>query len=317
VPKERRNGAYVASVRDRLARHKMPHRVEADALRLDTDAPAQPPKLPWNFDPCGGPQELLSKYGTTPCVVVGGEAVFAASYTSAKINGTFSISSSALPTGTATSALVRSYPAAQAIIGLGPFTQVDIIAPTYTRVDTTAFPLLVSGSTDWKASVKQRIEFDPAHGTITAVSAGVEFPTGSPALRARAPAYSFDLIGEKAWPNRLALVYDMHLFSSVNTNAARVWTLSPTLLGAWVSPGNLIAGAGAVILPSGKTIPMVLAGQLFSRHLGIEVLYAGLGASAFTTSTQPGLPIVTNVNVNGNVNSVTVSLIGLLGKSGP
>ncbi len=115
-------------------------------IPTNSPSPVQPPKLPVELHPYGGAQELLSKYGTTPCVVVGGEAVIAASYVSAKINGTLSISSSALPNvSEATSALVRRYPAAQAIIGVGPFTQVDIIPPTYTRVDTTEFPLLVSG----------------------------------------------------------------------------------------------------------------------------------------------------------------------------
>jgi hypothetical protein len=290
----------------------------APAPSASPSAAAAPPQLPWNFDPCGGPQELLAKYGPTPCVVVGGEAILSAGYTSAKINGTVSITSNVLPELQATtSALVRSYPGPQAIVGLGPFTDVQIIAPTYTRIDTAAVPLLLGGNTDWKVGFKQRIEFNPVNGTITAVAAAVQFPTGSPSLRAIAPIYSFDLIGEKAFPKGWAAFYDMHLNDSPLSVGGRQWTLSPTLLGAWVSPGNLLVGAGGVILPSGKGIPLLVAEQLFSRHLGISVTYAGMGASGFTTSTQPGLPIVNAINVNGNVNAISVALFGLLGKSGP
>jgi hypothetical protein len=88
-------------------------------------------------------------------------------------------------------------------------------------------------------------------------------------------------------------------------------------LGAWVSPGSLLAAAGGVVLPSGKGIPLLVVEQLFNRHLGISVTYAGMGASGFTTSTQPGLPIVNAINVDGNVNAISVSLFGLVGKSGP
>jgi hypothetical protein len=279
---------------------------------------AQITQLPWNYDPCGGPAELLAKYGPTPCVVVGGEAVLSAGYTSAKIDGTITISGKAVPQLSATTnALVRSYPSAQATVGLGPFTDVQIIPPTYARVDTTSFPLLVSGSTDWKVGFKQRIEFNPLNGTITAVAAAIELPTGSPSLRAIAPAYSFDLIGEKAFQHGYALLYDMHAADTALSGGGRRWTLSPTILWAWESPGGLLAGAGGVILPNGKAVPMAVVEQLFSRHLGISVTYAGMGASGFATSWQPDLPIVNAINVNGNVNAISVALFGLIGKSGP
>ena len=279
--------------------------------------PAAPPKLPWNFDPCGGPQELLYKYGTTACVVVGREALFSAGYVSAKVNGTISISSAVLPKIAGTiNGLVRSWPSAQAIVGLGPFTDLQIIPQTYARVDTTAFPLLVSGSTDWKVGLKQRIEFDPLHLTVTSVAVGIQFPSGSPPLRAIAPVYSFDLIGQKSWPSRLALIYDMQVVDAGLVGGGRQVTLSPTVLGAWISPGSSLVAAGAVVLPSGKGIPLLTVEQLFNRHMGIAVLYAGMGASGFTTSEQPDLPFVNAINVNGNVNTVTVTLIGLLGKSG-
>lgn len=279
--------------------------------------PAAPHQIPWTTDPCAGPQEILGKYGPTPCVVVAGEALFSAGYTSAKINGTITISGRALPNLQATtSALIRAYPAPQAVVGLGPLTDIDIIAPTYVRVDTVHTPLAVSGDTDWKFSVKQRIQFDPASGTITAVDAGVQFPTGSPPLRAAAPIYSFDLIGEKAWPNGFAVVYVMQLVDSPSPTGGRQWTLSPTILPAWAR-GNTLYGAGVVILPNGKAIPMALVEQLFNRHFGITVTYAGMGASGFTSTTQPGLPILNAITVNGNVNAVNVSLVGLLGQSGP
>jgi hypothetical protein len=107
------------------------------------------------------------------------------------------------------------------------------------------------------------------------------------------------------------------LTDSPLSGGGRQWALSPTILGAWVSPGSLLAAVGGVILPSGKGIPLLVVEQLFNRHLGISVTYAGMGASGFTTSTQPGLPIVNAINVDGNVNAISVSLFGLVGKSGP
>ena len=279
--------------------------------------PAQSEQIPWTTDPCAGPQEILGKYGPTPCVVVRGEVLLSAGYTSAKINGTITTSGQSVPNLQATtSALIRAYPAPQAVVGLGPLTDVSIIAPTYARVDTAHFPLAVSGDTDWQFSAKQRIQFDPAQGTITAVDAGVEFPTGSPQLRAASPVYFSDLIGEKAWPNGFAVVYDLHFVDSPAPTGGRELTLSPTVIPAW-GRGNTLFGAGGVILPNGKGIPMVLVEQLFNRHLGIAATYAGMGTSGFTNTAQPGLPILNSITVNGNVNAINVSLVALLGQSGP
>jgi hypothetical protein len=279
--------------------------------------PTQPPQIPFAYDPCGGPGELLAKYGLTPCVVVGGEALLSAGYTSSKIDERISIQSKVLPpVQTAEGTLARTYPQAQAIVGLGPFSDITIVAPTYTRLDTDHFPLLVSGDTDWKTIFKQRIASDPLQGMVTSVDAGVEFPTGSPPLRAAAPVFSFDLVGQKAWPNRLVLLYDMNLVDAPAPSGGRAWSLSPTILGMWSAPGNFLTGAGAIIQPNGKVIPTFLAEQLFNRHFGIALTYAGMGASGFTTSTQPDLPVVSAITVNGNVNVITLSLIGLIGKSG-
>jgi hypothetical protein len=69
--------------------------------------PAGHPQLPPNFDPCGGPQELLNKFGLTPCVVPLGEAMLSAGYSSANVNGTVTAGAVAtLPV----SALARQFP---------------------------------------------------------------------------------------------------------------------------------------------------------------------------------------------------------------
>ena len=168
----------------------------------------QPPALPANFDPCGGPQEILNKFGVTPCVVVGGEAMLSAGYLSAKVNGNIQVGSIAtLPAA----ALVRSYPQALATVGLGPRTDVEFTLPSYTRVDTARFPLLLGGDTDFQVGFKQRVAFDPVHGTLASVAASVEFPTGSPALRAAGPSYNVQLLGLYALPRRFGLIYDMQL----------------------------------------------------------------------------------------------------------
>jgi hypothetical protein len=48
--------------------------------------------------------------------------------------------------------------------------------------------------------------------------------------------------------------------------------------------------------------------------MGISVTYTGMGASG---CERPDIPLVNTINVNGNVNAITVMLFGLVGKSGP
>jgi hypothetical protein len=89
----RRNdaGAALSSIAALLLIAASPPPSPSPATSASPLAVAAPPQLPWNFDPCGGPQELLAKFGPTPCVVVGGAAILSAGYTSAKINGKVSI----------------------------------------------------------------------------------------------------------------------------------------------------------------------------------------------------------------------------------
>jgi hypothetical protein len=277
-------------------------------------APVVPPVLPANFDPCGGPQELLNKFGLTPCVVVGGEAMLSAGYVSAKVNGNVQAGTVAtLPA----SALVRIYPQALATVGLSPCTDVQFTPATYARVDIAHFPLLVSGDTDFQVGFKQRVAFDPVHGTITSVAASVEFPTGSPALRAPGPAYKGELLGSYAFPRHLGLIYDMQLSNAATNNSqGRNTTLSLTVLPYYQSPGNLLAGAAAVILPSGTVVPEVFVEQLVNRHVGVEFFYAGMG-TGFVSSTETNLPTISAINVQGSVNVIGASLFAMIGRSGP
>jgi hypothetical protein len=76
-------------------------------------------------------------------------------------------------------------------------------------------------------------------------------------------------------------------------------------------------GLGGVILPNGKALPMFIIEQLVNRHFGVAVTYAGMGASGFANTTQPGLPLIDAINVNGSVNAINVSVVGLIGQSGP
>ncbi len=274
----------------------------------------QPPALPANFDPCGGPQEILNKFGVTPCVVVGGEAMLSAGYLSAKVNGNIQVGSIAtLPAA----ALVRSYPQALATVGLGPRTDVEFTLPSYTRVDTARFPLLLGGDTDFQVGFKQRVAFDPVHGTLASVAASVEFPTGSPALRAAGPSYNVQLLGLYALPRRFGLIYDMQLTNAdAKATQERNTSLSLTVIPYYQSRGNLLAGAGVVLLPSGAAAPEIFVEQLANRHLGVELFYAGMG-TGFVSSVQSNLPTISAIKIRGSVNVIGANLIGMIGRSGP
>lgn len=84
-----------------------------------------PPEMPHNFDPCGGPLELLNKIGNgTACVFVAGEAAAIAQYGSANIpvNSQISFRTSRINRSFSLSAAAHAFglPASVIYVGVGP-----------------------------------------------------------------------------------------------------------------------------------------------------------------------------------------------------
>jgi hypothetical protein len=83
-----------------------------------TAAPAwhNPPNTNYSiFDPCGGPKELLNKFGPTPCVYIAGEAMVSAGYSNISAHASITVSRGALAAGLPLSGNANKAPR----IGLG------------------------------------------------------------------------------------------------------------------------------------------------------------------------------------------------------
>jgi hypothetical protein len=286
-----------------------------------TAAPATPraglPKLPPNFDPCGGPQELLNKFGTTPCVVPRGEAMLSAGYTSAKVTGNATLGS----LGTlAFSGLARQFPQALLTVGVTPQSDLEIQLPSYLRADTTREPWLAQGATDTSIEYKQRVAFDPIADTMTAVTLQVKLNTGSPSLRAASPAYVLGGLESKSWAQEhVTFIGGVDAAYGPTMGPMPVQRLSATVsaLGLWTSPGSFLASAGAVYSSANGTVmPLFAVEQLVNPHVGVQVFYLGMG-SGFAQTTELGLPMIQAINSKGNVNVVGANLIWLAGHGGP
>jgi hypothetical protein len=310
-------GAIAALSAPTLAAQQATPAATAAPTAAPSPLPAGPPKLPPNFDPCGGPQELLYKFGTTPCVVPLGEAMLSAGYSSAKVTGNVTLGSIAtLPI----SGLATQYPQALLTVGLTPKTDVEIALPSYLRLDTTKEPWLAQGASDTNIGFKQRVAFDPLSATITSVTLQVKLPTGSPSLRAASPAYAVGVLQSKAWTSEhLSVIGNVNVGygPSMGPSPVQRASASATALGLWMTPGNFLASAGAVYnSASGVVMPLVSFEQLMSRHVGVQVYYAGMG-TGFAQTIPLGLPMIDAIGTKGNVNVVGGNLVLLAGHGGP
>jgi hypothetical protein len=275
------------------------------------------PKLPPNFDPCGGPQELLNKFGTTPCVVPLGEVMLSGGYSSAKVTGNVALGSIAtMPV----SALARQFPQSVITVGVTPQTDFEFAGPSYLRLDTPSKPWLAQGATDSSFEIKQQVAFNPFAAEITSITLQVKLDTGSPSLRAASPAYALGVLQSKAWPSQhLTLIGNADVAYGPTSGPMPVQRASAgaTGLALWTSPGNFLASVGAVYnTSSGVLMPLAAVEQLVNRHVGLQLYYAGMGAG-FAQTTQVALPMINSIQTKGNVNVVGGSFVLLAGHGGP
>ena len=124
------------------------------------------------------------------------------------------------------------------------------------------------------------------------------------------------MIGSKGLPDGFGLTYALTA-KNFQQDGSRTTTLSPTLLGTYLSPGSFLIAAGAIVLPNGKIPPFVQASQLLGRHVQVNLLYAGFGSGLVNITNVGAQFLPTTLDVNGSTNVFGASLALLLGRSGP
>jgi hypothetical protein len=311
-----------------------------------TPAPAPvptptPPGIPSDFDPCGGPLELLNKIGNgTACVFVRGEAAITAQYGSANIPVNSQINfngpSGSRSFGLSSAAHAFGYPASVVYIGVLPRAQIGITPPSFVQINSSAAGaltgnnVLAAGASDMKFDYKQLVYVNPQKFTMFAVDLAYKAPTGSPALRGSGPSYTIDPIFTQPLPHGygLTLAFPVNNFTITNPpmcnrtvggtvcvpgGTQRGWSWSPQLVPYWESPGGTLLAVFIQHNFHPSVTPVVFsAGQLFGRHLSVAVSAGGFNYSASATGPFQGL---VNASATAYPSLFTASVNYLFGRS--
>jgi hypothetical protein len=283
-------------------------------------APAEAaPQIPKDFDPCGGPLEVLNKIGNgTACVFVRGEAAVTGQYSSASIpiNAEISAKGSALDASGDLHAF--GIPSPVLYIGVTPRAQVVITPPSFVQASSNRLGVLAAGTSDMSFEYKQLMFVDPAKFTMVGVDLAYQAPTGSQAFRGPGPTYTIDPIMTQPLPHNfgLTLAFPVNNFT-VNcftcTTKQRGWSLSPQIVPYWESHGGTLLALFIQHNFSPNTTPIAFSvGQLFGRHFEIAASEGGFVRTA--TATGPFLGAV-NASVTAYPSLFNVSANYLFGQS--
>jgi hypothetical protein len=266
--------------------------------------PAPVQALPHNFDPCGGPEELVKKSSINPSVAFPGEVILGGGYTTAHVYGSITPAGFLIVIPARVTAELQ--PQSSVVAGIVPHLDAAIVPPSYLQVTTPKQGTLLGGDADMRFSAQWLFSRDLKNHVLTSIGVGVEFPTGSPSLAAPAPVYSLQLIGFKGLAHGFGLTYEMTA-KNFGQNGSRTTILSPTAFGNYLSPGGFLMAAGAIVLPNGKVPPFVQGSRLLGRHVQLNVVYAGFGLG-LVNITNVGVQFLhTTLNVNGSTNLFGVS----------
>ena len=256
-----------------------------------TPAPAAAPALPKNFDPCGGPLELLNKLGNgTACVFVRGEAAVTAQYGGANIPANSQLNANGHSLDLSGYAHAFGYPAFVLYAGVTPRAEVSIAPPSFVQVNSGRFGTLAAGTSDMTFAYKQLLFVDLTKFTTVAVNLSYKAPTGSNALRGPGPEYSIDPILTQPLPHDFGVTLAVPVTDSASqcltcSSVTRGWNLSPQLVPYWQSPGGTQLAVLVQHNFNPNVTPVVFsAGQLIGRQFEIAVSEGGFTAS----STKPG-----------------------------
>jgi hypothetical protein len=252
------------------------------------------------FDPCGGPKELLNKFGPTPCVYISGEAMVSAGYSNISAHGAVSVSHGALAASLPLSGNANVYPSLLLVFGVSPSSQFQITAPSVVSVNTARLGTF-SAASDTSFNYKQRLFFSPTAYTQLAIDLGYTAPTNGSGITSPGPSYQIQL--DLAQPlNANVSVGPWWTFmnsasTSVTGVTTRAWSDPLGIWFAW-SPQYSSFEVLPVIYHSFNPNRTVLIGQivqLLSRHLSVALTYGGT-----ETSTQSNGPFAQSFNFAAN-----------------
>lgn len=211
------------------------------------------------------------------------------------------------------------YPGALLHIGVTPTSQVTIVLPSFSQIDSSQTGT-VAGTADMEFRYKQLVYFDPKRGIMGGILATYEAPTGSPGLTAPAPSYEINPLLNVAL-NRSRSIGENLSFPLDNVpaenpdSAARAWTFSPQAVTFWRSPGGTLLAAVVQYGFSSNTLYLTLnTAQLLTRNVQLQATYGGNSASVDYVNPieDIGRPIGTAYN-----RSFTVGFSYLIGRSEP
>ncbi|MGB8910611.1 MAG: hypothetical protein WCC84_17845 [Candidatus Cybelea sp.] len=282
------------------------------ATATPAPAPSVPP-IPKDFDPCGGPLELLNKISNgTACVFVLGEAALTAQYSSANIPANAQLSALGHTLNVSGYAHAFGYPAPVVYIGVMPRAEIVITPPSFVQVNSGRFGTLAAGTSDMSFQYKQLLYVNPSKFTLMALDLAYKAPTGSPAFRGPGPQYTIDPIVTQPLPHNFGLTIALPINSfalncSQCINTPRGWSLSPQLVPYWAPPGGTFLALLVQHNFYPNTTPIAFtAGQLIGRHFEVSVLEGGFvrttsaigPVEGLVNATATAYPSLFNVNVN-------------------
>jgi hypothetical protein len=290
-----------------------------EASATPSAQPQAVPAIPKNFDPCGGPLELLNKIGNgTACVFVRGEAALTAQYSSANIPVNAQLNGAGGALNGSGYAHAFGYPAPVVYVGISPRAQVAITPPSFVQVNSGRLSTLAAGATDMSFEYKQLVYVDLRKFTMLALDLAYTAPTGSQALRGPGPQYTLDPIITQPLPHNFGLTiafpvnkFTVSCFRCAGTQ--RGWSLSPQVVPYWESRGGTLLALFVQHNFSPNTTPIAFsAGQLVGRHFEIAISEGGFVRTASATGQFEGL---VNATVTAHPSLFNVSASYLIGRS--
>ena len=296
-------------------------KAQVAATPAPSPSPASPaaPQIPKNFDPCGGPLELLNKIGNgTACVFILGEAALTAQYSSANIPANAQLTGLGHTLNVSGYAHAFGYPAPVVYVGVAPRAEIVVTTPSFVQINSGRFGTLAAGTSDMSFQYKQLVYLNSSKFTMVALDLEYKAPTGSQALRGPGPEYTIDPIITQPLPHNFGLTVAFPIDNfTVNcfrcSGAQRGWGFSPQLVPYWESPGGTLLALFVQHTFNPNTTPVAFsAGQLIGRHLELALTEGGFVRTASATGPFDGL---INASATAYPSLFNVSANYLIGRS--